>query len=187
MKAKTEPQPRRKNPERKIKWPSVKFLKKKAWRLLSHPIFLILTIFGNLLIFCGALVLYFVEGAINPHIHSLLDTVWWAVATVTTVGYGDINPVTTTGKIIGIILMIVGTTLFWSYTALFADAVISDELDDFESELRAIEHKLRLFKNTESNNDQNSQQLLSKIEKHLSELNQQKELTQDQLPHEHLP
>lgn len=153
----------------KLHWPTSQFIKRKAWRLISHPIFLALTIFGNLLITTGAVGLYLLEQGSNPHIKSLLDTIWWAVATVTTVGYGDITPMTPGGKIIGIILMIVGTALFWSYTALFADALISDELEDFETELRGIESKLREFKDKGSFKDEQATELLARIEKHLNE------------------
>lgn len=127
---------------RKIRWPTARFLKKKAWRLVSHPIFLFLTVCGNLLIASGAVFLYVIEHGSNPQIHTLLDTVWWAVSTVTTVGYGDVSPITPPGKIVGIILMIFGTALFWSYTALFAEALVSEEFDDFTSELRVIEKRL---------------------------------------------
>ena len=40
-------------------------------------------------------------------------------------------------------MMIVGTALFWSYTALFAEALISEEILDVESELRSIERRLQ--------------------------------------------
>jgi len=42
----------------------------------------------------------------------------WGVTTVTTVGYGDITPVTDTGRIISMFLMIVGVTFFFSFTAI---------------------------------------------------------------------
>ncbi len=120
----------------------VRLIRKKFWRLVSNPIFPVLTVLGNLLITIGAVGLYFLERDVNPTIGSLLDTIWWAVATVTTVGYGDISPVTAYGKIIGLVLMILGTALFWSYTALFADALISDEMDDLEGEIKSLEKKL---------------------------------------------
>ena len=109
-----------------------RLVRKKFLRLVRNPIFPLLTIAGNLLIFTGAIVVYFLERDVNPNVDSLLDTVWWAVATVTTVGYGDVSPVTVMGKIVGIVMMILGTALFWSYTALFADAVLSEEIDDLQ-------------------------------------------------------
>ncbi|MES3037689.1 MAG: ion channel [Bdellovibrionota bacterium] len=132
--------------------------------------FFILTIFGNLLIATGAVGLYFIEKDHNPNIQTLLDTLWWAVSTVTTVGYGDVSPITTMGKIIGIILMIVGTALFWSYTALFADALISEEIEDFESEIRAIERKLKALTEGRELNSRGSHDALLQIEKHLDDL-----------------
>lgn len=39
--------------------------------------------------------------------------------------------------------MILGTALFWSYTALFADALMSDDISDIEKELKRIEAHLK--------------------------------------------
>lgn len=100
--------------------------------LVKQPVFIVLTIIGNSLIIFSSLLLYHFEHGLNPKINSILDTIWWAVATVTTVGYGDISPVTTFGKIIGIFMMIIGTALFWCYTALFAGAIMTEEVHDLE-------------------------------------------------------
>jgi voltage-gated potassium channel len=57
----------------------------------------------------GAIGLFLVEGNVpNSKVTNLGDAFWWAIVTVTTVGYGDIYPVTIEGKIIASILMIVG-------------------------------------------------------------------------------
>ena len=51
----------------------------------------------------GSIVIYSVESQHpDSQINSMLDAVWWTVATVTTVGYGDIVLVTDTGKIVAI-------------------------------------------------------------------------------------
>ncbi len=100
--------------------------------LVKQPVFIVLTIIGNSLVVASSLLLYHFEHGLNPKINSILDTIWWAVATVTTVGYGDISPVTTFGKIIGIFMMIIGTALFWCYTALFAGAIMTEEVHDLE-------------------------------------------------------
>ncbi len=107
-----------------------KQIKKRLILLMKEPVFFALTIVGNTLIIVSSALLYHIENGINPRINSLLDTLWWAVATVTTVGYGDISPVTTLGKVIGIFMMIVGTALFWSYTALFAGAIMAEEIEE---------------------------------------------------------
>ncbi len=109
-----------------------KLFARRIGQLVKQPVFIVLTLIGNSLIIISSLLLYHFEHGLNPKINSLLDTVWWAVATVTTVGHGDISPVTTFGKIIGIFMMIIGTALFWSYTALFAGAIMTEEVHELE-------------------------------------------------------
>jgi len=60
-----------------------------------------------------------VEREVNPTVDSLGDGIWWALVTITTVGFGDITPVTTLGRMIGGVLMVAG--LF--NLALFAGIV----------------------------------------------------------------
>jgi voltage-gated potassium channel len=72
--------------------------------------------------------IYFIEADINPSINSFLDALWWSYATTTTIGYGDIVPITPLGKIIGIFLMLIGVAIFSIYTALFARAILDDDV-----------------------------------------------------------
>lgn len=109
---------------------------KRLLKLIRQPVFLVMTVFGNALVIIASMLLYHFEHGINPKINSVLDTVWWAVSTVTTVGYGDISPITTTGKIIGIFLMIIGTALFWCYMALFAGAIMAEEAKEITEDNR---------------------------------------------------
>jgi voltage-gated potassium channel len=60
----------------------------------------------------GLLVESFERGAKNAEITSIPDALWWAVTTVTTVGYGDLVPVTAAGRGVAVALMIVGIALF---------------------------------------------------------------------------
>jgi voltage-gated potassium channel len=52
----------------------------------------------------------------------MLDALWWGLATVTTVGYGDIVPVTQTGRWIGVGLIATGIICFVGTTALVSSA-----------------------------------------------------------------
>lgn len=54
----------------------------------------------------------FEDGVPQGNIDSVADALWWAAATVTTVGFGDAFPTTTGGRTVGIFLMIVGISLF---------------------------------------------------------------------------
>ncbi len=104
---------------------SLHFFLKEMDYLIRSPVFILLTIFGNLLIGIFCLIFYLLESAINPRIHTFIDALWWGFATATTTGYGDITPVTTEGKILGIILMLTGMALFAMFTALFAETILT--------------------------------------------------------------
>ena len=69
-----------------------------------------LIIFVSVIII-GATAIYIVEMRVDSQINSPLDAVWWTVATITTVGYGDVVPETTLGRMIGIVYMFFGVTM----------------------------------------------------------------------------
>jgi voltage-gated potassium channel len=56
----------------------------------------------------GAAVAYRAEHATNPGFATYGDALWWAIVTLTTVGYGDIVPKTTAGRFDGVMIMIAG-------------------------------------------------------------------------------
>lgn len=58
----------------------------------------------------GTVAIYAVESQTESEINTILDAVWWTVATITTVGYGDIVPLSELGRIIGIFYMFFGVT-----------------------------------------------------------------------------
>ena len=57
------------------------------------------------------------------------DGVWWAIVTVTTVGYGDLYPKTVAGRIVGILLMLVGIGFLSVLTATIASRFIQQDTD----------------------------------------------------------
>ncbi|MEI4768141.1 ion transporter [Psychrobacillus sp. FJAT-51614] len=77
-------------------------------------------LFTLLIMSWGAASNYILEKGENPNINSLGDSIWWSIVTVSTVGYGDISPVTTGGRIIASILMLVGIGLIGSITGSMA-------------------------------------------------------------------
>jgi voltage-gated potassium channel len=76
-----------------------------------------------LVVTSGAIAFHFFEADLNPQVHSLWDSFWWAFITVTTVGYGDIYPMTTAGRIVAMILLVTGLGMLGTFTAAIAGSV----------------------------------------------------------------
>ncbi|MEY2899901.1 MAG: hypothetical protein RL247_67 [Actinomycetota bacterium] len=94
----------------------------------SHKLGVITGITMPLLMFTSAVsVLEAERGAEGANITTFGDAVWWALASVTTVGYGDRFPVTDEGRYIATFLLVVGIGLFGSLTALLAAWVMRDD------------------------------------------------------------
>ena len=76
------------------------------------------------------------RGAEDANITTLPDALWWAATTVTTVGYGDRYPTTGLGRLIAVVLMIVGIALLGVITATVAAFFVSRLQDVQEAEER---------------------------------------------------
>ncbi len=57
---------------------------------------------------------------------SFFDAMWWSISTITTVGYGDVYPVTAIGRIIGVFTMLVGISTLAVVTARIAKFLIRE-------------------------------------------------------------
>lgn len=115
----------------------------QTFNLFTDPVFVALTIIGNSFVLINAFIFYAYEHSVNNQVNGVLDAIYWAVATVTTVGYGDITPVTSLGKVHGILLMLAGTAIFLSFTALFAKAILGKDIEDVEREVRRVEREVK--------------------------------------------
>lgn len=111
-----------------------------------------------LLVYVGALAVLEAErGAPDAHITTFGQALWWAMTTITTVGYGDMYPVTTTGRVFAALLMIGGISLVGSITATIAswivqsvsvedekhDAVTTAHIVELRSEIAELRELLR--------------------------------------------
>ncbi len=86
-----------------------------------------LRIFGAslfLVVVLGAFGLYYAEVGLNPDFKTLPDALWWTIVTVTTVGYGDIVPVTGPGRVIASVVMIMGVGTMAILTAMITRVFI---------------------------------------------------------------
>ena len=65
----------------------------------------------------------------EPDVRNLGDGIWWALVTITTVGYGDITPVTTLGRVVASSLMLLGLGLIATITAIVSAKFIQNFVD----------------------------------------------------------
>jgi voltage-gated potassium channel len=86
-----------------------------------------------------AIGLYEAEKGVNPAIQSLTDAVWWGIATMTTVGYGDVVPLTPEGRLFAAALMILGIGLFAAVTATMTSFFLADDANgDVPSQIERL-------------------------------------------------
>jgi voltage-gated potassium channel len=85
-------------------------------------------------VFVASAVAYHAEHAVNPEFATFGDALWWGVVTLTTVGYGDVVPITTTGRWAAVVIMITGIAvlgvLAGSLSSFFRIEDPSEEGDD---------------------------------------------------------
>lgn len=117
----------------------------KAWKLLSEAFVqkkqefsLILGLLLVILLTAGSL-MYWAEGDVQPDkFGSIPRAMWWAIITVTTIGYGDTYPVTALGKLLAGVIAILGVMLIALPTGLFAASFTEAmERERFEEQQRA--------------------------------------------------
>jgi voltage-gated potassium channel len=112
----------------------------------------------TLLIYSAALAIFETErDQPNATINSFGKALWWSITTVTTVGYGDCYPVTNTGRVIAVLLMIGGISLVGVVTASLATWIIqrvseaetenqaatAAHIDELRNEIRELRQELR--------------------------------------------
>ncbi len=94
-------------------------------------------------IIIGTLLIYFIESPHeNSQINSYLDATWWTVATITTVGYGDVVPVTEAGKIVAIVYMFFGITILGVFLSVLGTTFYRRR---FEKEEKEFTHAQKII------------------------------------------
>lgn len=78
-----------------------------ALQASRDKIYLFLFTVSLITVVTGSL-MYFIEGGVNPDFDSIPRSIYWCVVTITTVGYGDISPVTPLGQFLASLLMMTG-------------------------------------------------------------------------------
>ncbi|MGX1079951.1 voltage-gated potassium channel Kch [Bacillus sp. SLBN-57] len=93
-----------------------------AW--LRWPIYVRIAIIILLLILLFGQLITFVE---PQQFSNVFEGIWWALITVSSVGYGDFVPKTALGKIVGMLLILIGAAFVTAYFATMATAAFSKQ------------------------------------------------------------
>lgn len=91
-------------------------------------------------LYISAMLLYFIEGENNPaSFGSITRALWWAVVTLTTVGYGDVYPVTVLGRVVAGIVAVTGIGIVALPTAILASSFAEEFRERYEERQKALE------------------------------------------------
>lgn len=112
-------------------------------RLLGRPGFsTVVATVSALIVVGGGLVTIAEHDQTGNTISNFGDGLWWAIVTCTTVGYGDTFPVTSTGRVIAVMLMLAGISGLSMITANIAAFFISEDLEETDDEIEDISERL---------------------------------------------
>jgi len=98
---------------------------KKKLIIFAITILILVTIFGS--------VMYLAEHQVNPGFDSIPRCIYWAIVTITTVGYGDISPITTFGQFLASIIMLMGYIIIAVPTGIVTSSIIRENKNSFNT------------------------------------------------------
>ena len=94
--------------------------------------FFTLSIFASIMVFVSSVVIYVIEGN-NPDatIGTFFEAVYWSIVTISTVGYGDMSPVSSQGRIVSMFVIVAGIGVYSFTTSLIVTA-FTEKLDEIK-------------------------------------------------------
>ena len=115
-------------------------------RLFAASVFLTLVL--------GLIIIPVEAGHPESSIEDVSDGLWWAFQTLTTVGYGDVVPVTNLGRLLGLLMQILGTVMFGTVIAMVSSSMsrsqeefywtrLFERLDRLEGEVAALKKETK--------------------------------------------
>lgn len=116
----------------------------------------------------GTMVIFLIESPNeDSEIKTMLDAVWWTAATVTTVGYGDVVPITIVGRIIGVAYMFLGISILGIFISTIGASLIKTRLIHGKQEMTNDEQHEKIMKRIqklEVLNQKDKESILSKLD-----------------------
>jgi voltage-gated potassium channel len=139
------------------------FIHKRLLRQRRFREMLILSVIVALVV--GILIVPIERRSDGSTIKTISDGMWWSVQTLTTVGYGDTTPITDEGRIIGVLMQVVGAALFGTIVAMISSSMsrrqeefywnrLFERLDRTESKLQEIERRTGFLVHEDTNQNE---------------------------------
>ena len=123
----------------------VRVIGNRLMRNRAGSALLTLLLMGILVLEFGSLwMLALEEGAPDANILTASDALWYTIVTISTVGYGDQYPVTTQGRVLGAVIIVIGVGIFGTFTGYLANVFLApkppkEEVEVLETRER-VEH-----------------------------------------------
>lgn len=143
--------------------PSIPLTKRLLKQRKFRQMIFFLIIFSILI---GFIIIPIEKRVNNPKFNTLFDGVYWSIQTITSVGYGDITPISNIGRILALILMLTGTVLFGIMVGIVGSYInrsqdeffwnrLFERVDRLEQELVEIKKQSTYLVKNEPKDDKN--------------------------------
>ncbi|SHI22940.1 potassium channel family protein [Ferrimonas marina] len=87
----------------------------------------------------SVLILLVEDGASGANITTAEQAIWWALITISTVGYGDYYPITSAGRVIATVLIVTGVSFFGVVAGYLASLFVGQDSEESEGRLQSLE------------------------------------------------
>lgn len=114
-------------------------LKHSESTMLASMLLILLVVLGG-----SAIAILMTEaGHEGSNIETAEDAIWWALVTISTVGYGDYYPITTAGRVISAVVIFTGVSIFAGISSLVASTLLTPKAEEAEKQQKANQLQYR--------------------------------------------